>query len=218
MSKPDIRIDIVSDVVCPWCIIGYKQLEKALDGFNDKARFSIHWQPFELNPHMPAEGENLREHLAAKYGTTPEGSKAARARLTNLGASLGFPFNYFDAMRMVNTFKAHQLLHWAGEHDKQTEMKMALFEAYFSLGKNVNDESVLAEAAARAGLDRDEAAAVLADGRYADAVRNQQKQWLSRGIQAVPAVILDGKYLINGAQESGVFENAISKVLQEKTA
>ena len=122
---PNLRIDIVSDVVCPWCIIGYKQLERALEESGIAAR--VHWHPFELNPHMADEGENLREHLAAKYGTSPEGSRKARARLTELGAQLGFTFNYADDMRMVNTFRAHQLLHWAEGEGRGHDLQMALF-------------------------------------------------------------------------------------------
>ena len=156
-------MDIVSDVVCPWCIIGYKQLMKALAALPGQFDVTLRWHPFELNPRMPEDGQDLREHLAQKYGTSPAQSQAARARLTALGASLGFTFDYFDGMRMVNTFRAHQLLHWAGEQGRQTELKLALFEAFFSRREDVNDPGVLVAVAARAGLDSAQARAVLSD-------------------------------------------------------
>ncbi len=210
-----LRIDIVSDVVCPWCIIGYKQLEQALAETGVAAE--IHWHPFELNPHMADEGENLREHIAAKYGTSPEDSVKARAKLTSLGAELGFTFNYADDMRMCNTFRAHQLLHWAGLQGREHDLKMALFAAFFTQRKDVSDPEILAETAAEIGLDGEQAAAVLAGGDYAETVRQAESLWISRGIQGVPAMIFEEKYLVSGAQ--GV-ENytAVLKQLAEHQA
>ena len=179
-----LQIDIVSDVVCPWCIIGYKQLEKALSETDVAA--DIRWHPFELNPHMSEEGENLREHLAAKYGTTHEDSVKARAKLTALGAELGFAFEYSDDMRMHNTFRAHQLLHWANRHDRRHALEIALFEAFFSRRLNINDPEVLAQIAAGIRLDRDAAAGVLSSGEFAAAVRGEEQLWISNGITGVP--------------------------------
>ncbi len=132
-----LRIDIVSDVVCPWCVIGFKQLERAIDESGVAAE--IHWHPFELNPQMAEEGENLREHLAAKYGTTPEESRQARDRLTEMGEELGFTFSYAGDMRMVNTFRAHQLLHWAEVEGRGQDLQMALFAAFFTERRDLND-------------------------------------------------------------------------------
>ncbi len=205
-----IRIDIVSDVVCPWCIIGYKQLERALQ--ETKTAADIHWHPFELNPRMAQEGENLREHLAAKYGTTPEGSRRARARLTELGAELGFVFDYTDDMRMVNTFRAHQLLKWAEEHGRGHDLQMALFAAFVAERLDLNDPAVLARVAARIGLDGDEALAILTDGRYAEDVRQDEQFWISRGIEGVPAMIFDEKYLVVGAQGVDNYRSILEKI------
>ena len=205
-----IRIDIVSDVVCPWCIIGYRQLERALQ--ETKTAADIHWHPFELNPQMAQEGENLREHLAAKYGTTPEGSRRARARLTELGAELGFVFDYTDDMRMVNTFRAHQLLKWAEEHGRGHDLQMALFAAFFAERLDLNDPAVLARVAARIGLDGDEALAILTDGRYAEDVRQDEQFWISRGIEGVPAMIIDEKYLVVGAQGVDNYRSILEKI------
>lgn len=211
-----IRIDIVSDVVCPWCIIGYKQLAQALELTGIAAE--VHWHPFELNPDMAPEGENLREHIAAKYGTTPEASKSARDRLTALGAELGFQFDYADDMRMVNTFRSHQLIHWAGTEGREHDMKMALFTAFFTARRDVNDPEVLADCAADIGLDRETARAVLEDGRYATTVREAEQLWVARGIHGVPAVIFEERYLLSGAQGAENFASALKQIVAQRAA
>lgn len=207
-----LQVDIVSDVVCPWCIIGYKQLMKALAALPGQFDVTIHWHPFELNPGMPQEGQDLREHLAQKYGTTPVQSHAARARLSELGESLGFTFDYFDGMRMVNTFRAHQLLHWAGEQGRQTELKLALFEAFFSRREDVNDPRLLAEVAGRAGLDSTQAGVVLSDARFAPVVRQEQQVWLEREVHAVPTFFFQQQYIVPGAQEAEAFVRLLQKI------
>lgn len=206
----ELRIDIVSDVVCPWCIIGYKQLQQALDECSLTA--DIRWHPFELNLDMAEDGENLREHLAAKYGTTPEGSRKARERLTALGAELGFTFNYTDDMRMVNTFRAHQLVHWAESLGRQHDMKMALFGAFFTRRLDLNDPEILADTAASIGLDRREAADALADARFARPVRAERAAWMSQGIQAVPAMVFNRSYLASGAQGAETYSGILRQL------
>lgn len=207
-----IRIDIVSDVVCPWCVIGFRRLEEALVRLEGEVEAEIHWHPFELNPTMPPEGQDLREHISQKYGTDPKQNPAFRQRLAQIGDSLGFSFNYSDEMRIVNTFRAHQLLAWAGEQNKKTELELALFESFFSRQENVDDPAILETVAVRAGLDAAEAASVLEDARYAEAVREQERFWLSQGIQSVPSFILDRRYLIPGAQDVDVFVNALERL------
>jgi len=213
-----LRIDIVSDVVCPWCVIGFRQLQRALAQLEDEIEVDLHWHPFELNPQMPSEGQDLREHMGQKYGTTVAQSRAARQRLAEIAESLGIEFRFYEGMRIYNTFRAHQLLHWAGEQGKQTELELALFDSYFSRQENVDDPGVLVAAAARAGMDEPEARAVLNDGRYVDTVRELQRFWLSKGIHAVPSFILDQRYLIPGAQDPEVFVTALRKLLEEKAA
>jgi predicted DsbA family dithiol-disulfide isomerase len=207
-----LEVDIVSDVVCPWCIIGYKQLLKALAALPGQFDVTLRWHPFELNPRMPEEGQDLREHLAQKYGTTAGQSQAARTRLAELGESLGFTFDYFEGMRMVNTFRAHQLLHWAGEQGRQTALKLALFEAFFSRREDVNDPAVLVVVAGRAGLDSAQAGAVLSDARYASAVRQEQQQWLDREVHAVPTFLFQQQYIVPGAQEAEAFVRLLQKI------
>ena len=217
-QRMPLRVDLVSDVVCPWCIIGYKQFEQALAERAEEIELELHWHPFELNPQMPPEDQDLAEHLAGKYGTTPEQSRVARQRLTDIGDALGFTINYGDGMCMVNTFRAHQLLHWAAEQGLQTALKLALFEAFFTRGEDVNDAAVLVATAERAGLDGEQASEILADARYAQAVREDQRQWIEQGIQAVPTFIINGQYMVQGAQEAAAFGRMLDKLLAEKAA
>lgn len=215
-NNPPIRVDIVSDVVCPWCAIGYHQLAKAA---RERAiDVEVHWHPFELNPQMAAEGENLGEHVAAKYGTTPEGSRQARARLTALGAALGFTFNYADDMRMVNTFRAHQLIDWAGDHGKAHDAKLALFDAFFARREDLNAPEVLADVAAGIGLDRHAAMDMLDSGALAEIVREKERFWITRGISGVPAMIFDQRHLVTGAQGEDNYGKILQHLRTERAA
>jgi predicted DsbA family dithiol-disulfide isomerase len=209
---PPLRVDIVSDVVCPWCIIGYKQLMLALSSMAGQFDVAIHWHPFELNPQMPEGGQNLREHLAQKYNRSAEQSQIARTRLSAVGESLGFTFDYFDGMRMVNTFRAHQLLHWAGEQGRQTELKLALFESFFTRREDVSVPSVLVAVAGRAGLDCAEASLVVSDQRYGGEVRAQQQYWLGQDVHAVPTFLFQEQYIVPGAQEAESFVRLLKKI------
>lgn len=193
-----LRIDIVSDVVCPWCIVGYRQLAIALERTGTAA--DIHWHPFELNPDMPHEGQDLGEHIAAKYGSTKAESDANRQRLVALGDELGFTFDYHDGKRMYPTFRAHQLLHWADEQGREHALKLALLTAYFTDSRNIDDLEVLVAVASECELDANEARRVLEDERYADVVRERERFWIDRGIRGVPAMVFDERHLLSGAQ------------------
>lgn len=198
MPEQPLRIDIVSDVVCPWCIVGYRQLAQALQ--DTGTAHEIHWHPFELNPDMKAEGQNLGEHIAEKYGSTREQSLESRARLTELGATLGFEFNFSDDMRMHNTFNAHQLIHWADGQGLGDALEQALFAAHFTDRRDLSDIAVLVDVAHSIGLDALEAKLVLEEQRFADEVRQKESFWVEQGISGVPAVVFDRKHLITGAQ------------------
>lgn len=211
-----LRIDFVSDVACPWCAVGLNALERALDNLQDEVVVQIHFQPFELNPQMPADGEDADEHLAKKYGLAPEQLAKNREVLRQRGAELGFVFN--QRKRVYNTFDAHRLLHWAGVEGRQTELKHALLRAYFTDSRNVSDHEVLVDCAVQAGLDGAKAREVLASGAYTDEVRTQEKFFTDRGIQAVPSVIINGQHLIQGGQPAEVFENALRHIAAEKAA
>ena len=204
-----IQVDIISDVVCPWCFIGYRQLEKALELAGLEG--DIRWHPYELNPKMAPEGEDTAEHIQRKYGATPEQSAATRSHMKSIAEPLGIDFSS-RSKRIWNTAAAHQLLHWAQGTGRQTALKLKLFEAYFTNGENVSDEDVLLNAVEAVGLDRAEAAQVLADGRYVETVRALESRWSEMGITGVPAMILAEKGLIVGAQEPERLAIALKKM------
>jgi len=208
--KP-LKIDFVSDVACPWCAIGLASLEQALARVQGEIAPELHFQPFELNPQMPPGGQDVTEHLAQKYGSTPEQQAAARENIRQRGASVGFQFRPEGRGRVYNTFDAHRLLHWAGlaSAEKQHALKKALLKAYHGEGRVLEDAAVLLDAVAEAGLDRDEARKVLDEGRYAQDVRDAEQMWLQSGIHAVPSVVLAGKWLVQGGQPPEVFEQAL---------
>ncbi|WP_448663750.1 DsbA family oxidoreductase [Sphingomonas sp. CJ20] len=214
MATP-LTIDFISDVSCPWCIIGLRGLEEALDRASDAVTADIRFHPFELNPAMPPEGQNIVEHIGEKYGSTPAQSAETRAMIRERAASVGFTMAMTDESRIYNTFDAHRLLHWAGEQGRQAALKHALFEAYFTRGQNPGDADVLVAAAETAGLDGAAARSVLEKGDFAEDVRRDEALWQSRGISSVPAVIVNGKYLISGGQPPEAFEQALRQIAAE---
>lgn len=216
MTTPaPLKIDFVSDVVCPWCAVGLKSLEKALANLDGEVKAELHFQPFELNPQMAPEGEDVVEHLARKYGSTPEQMAQNQEAIRQRGAEVGFTFDMDKRKRIVNTFDAHRLLHWAALQGRQPELKQALLTAYFTDGRDVSSHDVLVDAAASAGLDPIEARHVLAEDRYAQDVRAQEQFYQSQGIRAVPSVIVNGRYLIQGGQPPEVFEQTLRKIAAE---
>lgn len=210
-----LRIDIISDVMCPWCIVGYRQLSAALEATG--TAHEIHWHPFELNPDMPQEGQNLREHIMQKYGSSLEESEQSRQHLKTLGSDLGIDFQFSDGSRMHNTFNTHQLLHWANTQERMHDLKQALFIAHFTNARDLSDNAVLADIAGEIGLDRTEALAVLDDQRYASQIRQEENFWTKQGIRGVPAVVFDRQHLVTGAQGVDNF-TSILKQLAEETA
>ncbi|MBB68134.1 disulfide bond formation protein DsbA [Alteromonas sp. KS69] len=209
-----VTIDMVSDVVCPWCIIGYERLQKAIAQLDD-IEVTIQFHPFELNPNMPQEGQDVREHIMEKYGLTPAQSDQNRKQLIDAGASVGFKFDYFDGMRMANTFNAHQVLHYAGENGKQEALKLRLFAAYFSERRNVNDIDVLVNEAVSVGLNEQEVSELLANQTYADVVREHENLWLQRGIQSVPTFVI-GNSGVAGAQDPDTLAQFIVQASTEQ--
>lgn len=215
-QKASIRIDIISDVMCPWCVIGYMGLKQALTEIDAEVTASIHWQPFELNPTMPAEGQYLAEHIIEKYGSTTEQSAANRDHISTLGENLGFEFNFREGQRIYNTFKAHQLLHWLGEEcpARQTELKLALLEAYFKDGKDVSDTDVLVEVIDQLGLDGTFAKQLLTDQVYGGDVRALQEQWRQLGVSAVPTFVINEQYMMSGGQPIEAFVQGLRQVIE----
>ena len=209
-----VTVNMVSDVVCPWCIVGYQRLQEATKSL-DNIEVDIKFHPFELNPNMPAEGQNLREHIMEKYGISEQQSVENRARLVQAGEELGFAFNFNDDSRMQNTFKAHQLIHFAAQNDLEEAMKLSLFNAYFTDGKDVNDLGVLVELAEAVGLDKAEAETVIKSEKYAQVVREEETIWMQRGIQSVPTFVI-GNQGVAGAQEPATLAAFISQAASQQ--
>ncbi len=211
-----LRIDFVSDVVCPWCAIGLASLEQALQRLQGEVVAEIHFQPFELNPQLGAEGEDIASHLQAKYGLSAAQLAENQERIRQRGAELGFTFDMDARSRTWNTFDAHRLLHWAVGEGRQRELKHALLRAYFSEGRNVSDRDTLAAIAASAGLDAERAGAILASGEFGAEVREAEQFFVRNGINGVPAVIIERKHLVSGGQPVEVFERALREIAAAK--
>ena len=211
-----MKIDFVSDVACPWCAVGLNSLEIALARLDGSIPVEIEFQPFELNPDMPAEGEDVTQHLSRKYGANPEQLNASRQVLKERGASVGFEFG--ERSRVWNTFDAHRLLYWAGLQGRQRDLKHALLKAYHGHGDNPGNEDVLVRCAVEAGLDEVETRDVIQTGHYATEVRAAEAFFQRAGIRSVPAIIVNEKHLISGGQPPEVFEQALRQIAGEAAA
>jgi len=217
---PRLSVDIVSDVMCPWCIIGWLKFRKVMEHFEGRIAFRVQWHPFELNPDMPREGEDAASHVMRKYGISAEQSRANSGRMAGIADELGFAFNRGPDFRMRNSFDAHRLLTWAGAIEDpeqtaatgvQTALKLALFTAHFTDGRDVSDPAVLADVAASVGLDRARAAAILAGDEFGEMVRTEERYWADQNVTGVPAFVLGGRMLIPGAQDPEVFIRVIER-------
>jgi predicted DsbA family dithiol-disulfide isomerase len=213
-----LKIDFVSDIACPWCAVGLASLERAIGRLGDEFSVSLHFQPFELNPDMPPEGEDIVEHLMRKYQITAEQVAQNHAHIRERGAAVGFSFNLEGRKRTYNTFDAHRLLHWAAESvdtDAQRRLKWLLLSAYFTEGCDPSSHAVLLAAVEKAGLDVTQAAEILKADTWRDEVRQQQQFYLSQGIHSVPAVIINDRYLVQGGQPPEAFEQALRQIVAE---
>jgi predicted DsbA family dithiol-disulfide isomerase len=205
------KIDFVSDVSCPWCAIGLQSLLAALNNVGGSAT-TLHFQPFELNPDMVPDGEDIAAHIARKYGSSLQQFAQSQEMIRARGAELGFRFDMQKRTRIYNTFDAHRLLHWAGLEGKQLELKQALFNGYFGAGANVSDHAVLEKIAAQVGLDAVTAREILASDRYATDVRARERFYRSQQVDAVPAIIINDQHLIQGGQPVAVFEKVLRQL------
>ncbi|MDQ3039384.1 MAG: DsbA family oxidoreductase [Pseudomonadota bacterium] len=210
--RTPIKIDFVSDISCPWCAIGLKALEQAIERAGHELDLELHVQPFELNPRMPPGGQDTTEHLVQKYGSSPQQLTQNREAIRARGAELGFTFNARD--RVYNTFDAHRLLQWAGSQDRQVQLslKHALLRAYFTDGQDVSSQEVLVELAGEVGLDAMRARDILAGDAFAEDVRAQQRFYNAQGITAVPSVIFNDRHLVQGGQPVEVFEQVLRQI------
>ena len=213
-----MKIDFVSDIACPWCAVGLGALEQALEELQNEVKADIHFQPFELNPHMPEGGEDLVEHLGKKYGSTAEQQSQMYKNIKARGAEVGFAFHPTGRGRIFNTFDAHRLLHWAeldGAPGDQHQLKKAFLEAYHGRGEVIESHEVLLAIIKTEGMDTDAAKAVLDSDTYAEEVRAKENFYTSAGIHSVPAVIINDKHLISGGQPAAVFANALRQIAAE---
>ncbi len=218
-----MTIDIFSDVMCPWCIIGYGQLQKGLAELEGEIEAEIRWRPFELNPDMPVEGEERSEHIARKYRRTAEETRGVQNQMREVAKQAGVSLDYKGAgeappAMMWNTFDAHKVSSWALAAvgtTEQNQLKLALFEAHFNQRRNIGQRDVLLDVVEEAGLDRQAASAVLDDPQMAQHVRAEQAQAHDLNITGVPAMIVEGKMLIPGAQTPEVYVNALRRVAEK---
>ena len=213
-----VKIDYVSDIACPWCAVGLGGLEQAIKKIGDAFEVEVHFQPFELNPDMPPGGQDVFEHLTQKYGKTVDQVRATQNDIKARAAAVGYPFHPEGRKHVYNTFNAHRLLHWAGlEHGPQAQhrLKRELLVAYFQLAVDLDDPQNVLAAVSRAGLDVERASKILASDEFAAEVRAQQRKYTSMGIQSVPSIIINDKYLLQGAQPAEAFEQALRQVAAE---
>jgi predicted DsbA family dithiol-disulfide isomerase len=210
-----MKIDFVSDIVCPWCAVGLGSLQTALDRLGDEVSVDMHFQPFELNPQMPPEGQDIVEHIGQKYGSSADDIRRNGEAIHQRGAEVGFTFNMDKRPRIYNTFDAHRLLHWAELEGHQAELKKALLQAYFTDGKDPSNHEALVDIAGSVGLDRERAREILASDLYATEVRDRERFYLQQGIHSVPAVIINDRHLISGGQPVETFERALRQIIAE---
>ena len=211
-----LKLDIVSDISCPWCIIGYKALQQALNTLAPDIIADISWQPFELNPAMPAAGQDLVEHLTEKYGINTAQIEQNRTMIRERGLELGYEFSNSAGGRIYNTFDAHRLLHWAKQFDRQSQLKLALFDLYFKQSGDPSDHQQLLKVVKSVGLDTQAAQQVLDSTEYQQEVRERQSFYQSQGISSVPAVIINDKHLISGGQPAEAFEQALREIASQQ--
>ena len=211
-----IKIDIVSDVVCPWCAIGFKRLSVAISELKLENQVEISWHPFELNPEMPREGQNADKYLMNKYNLSEEKLKQTRNNMTQLGKETGFKFDYFKEMKKVNTFNSHILLAYAKEFDKQTELKVRLQNAYFGERKDVSNREVLEEEVKAVGLNTQEAMKRLDDPKAIKAVEDEEKFWRDQGVYAIPTVIFNNQIAQVGASETKTYKEILTELSKKR--
>lgn len=215
-ARIPLRVDFVSDVVCPWCAIGLASLEQAIARVSGEIDVELHIQPFELNPQLGPQGEDAVAHLKAKYGIDDAQIAANQENLRARGAALGFTFDMARRRRIHNTFDAHRLLHWAADEGRALELKRALLRAYFTDGRDVSDAETLVAIAAGAGLEADRARAILASDAFAEEVRAIEQVFIDSGVRGVPAIIIERRHLISGGQPPEVFERALRTIAEAK--
>jgi len=220
IMKPSIKINFISDIGCPWCAVGLGTLEQAMEALKDQADFEIHFEPFELNPQMRVGGENAIEYLGKKYGISEQQVKANQANIRARAAAAGFDFHPEGRKKIYNTFDAHRLLYWAGHQHglaSQHRLKREFFNTYFCIAADFDERRHLLDAVQRAHLDPSQASKVLEEGLYAKEVRAQEIRYTDQGINAVPTLIFNDKYVLQGAQPLDILKASLKEVIEESS-
>lgn len=212
--KHTVKIDFVSDVVCPWCALGSTALDQAIANVAAEIDVKLTFKPFELNPDMPAEGEDAIQHMIRKYGRTAEQVAARNQMIVERGRELGFEFNLQSRTHFFNTHDAHRLLFWAANEGLQSELHRALIEAYFVNGQNPSSHQTLVALAQKVGLNAQQAQVVLESGPFTDEVRALENFYLDRGINSVPAMVLNNRQVVAGSQSVEYYEQVLRQAAQ----
>ncbi len=211
-----LKIDIVSDVVCPWCVIGFRNLKKAMQELKTDLKFEISWKPYELHPEIPQEGYDKKLYMEQKFGTSM--SRSPYDEIAKVGESVDFKFNFSKTERIPNTFLAHRLL-WKAEHfNLQTELSEALFLAYFTDGLNIGSKKILAEISESVGMNKQEILNFLDSNEGGKDVADLEMNFIEKSIGAVPTYFINKKYIIQGGQEPETFVSFLKKINQKENA
>jgi len=211
-----LKIDLISDVVCPWCAIGDARLQQAMQRLEDELAFDVEWHPFLLNPDVPPEGRDILAHLSAKYGRSPEQMKDSQREIIDAAHALGLNFEKALERRSWSTFDTHRVLAHAKEQGCDAAFNRALFEAYFGRAENPTSPEVLAAIAVSLGLDAERVRAILAGDEYTAQVERELAHWRALGVSSVPSFIVDETYLLAGAQPSDVLADALRQIAGER--
>ena len=211
-----LKIDIVSDIVCPWCVIGFKNLKKAMHELQTELNFEISWKPYELHPEIPQEGYDKKLYMQQKFGSSS--GRSPYNEITKIGESVGFEFNFSKTERIPNTFMAHRLLWKAEQYNLQTELSEALFRAYFSEGLNIGSKEILAEVSESVGMDKEEVINFLDSKEGGQEIANLEMNFIEKSIGAVPTYFINDKYIIQGGQEPETFVSFLKKIIQKENA
>ena len=210
-----LKIDIVSDVVCPWCVIGFENLKKAMYTMNREVEFEINWKPYELHPEIPEDGYDKELYMQQKFGGS-SGRSSTYNQIKEIGESLGFQFNFSKTKRIPNTFNAHRLIWKAKEYALQTDLSEALFEAYFTDGKNIGSAEVLADIASKVGMNKQETLAFLSSKDGGQETADEEMAFIEKSIGAVPTYFINDQYIIQGGQEPETFISFLNKILKKE--
>jgi len=211
-----LKIDIVSDIVCPWCVIGFKNLKKAMHELQTELNFEISWKPYELHPEIPQEGYDKKLYMQQKFGSSS--GRSPYNEITKIGESVGFEFNFSKTERIPNTFMAHRLLWKAEQYNLQTELSEALFRAYFSEGLNIGSKEILAEVSELVGMDKEEVINFLDSKEGGQEIADLEMNFIEKSIGAVPTYFINDKYIIQGGQEPETFVSFLKKIIQKENA